>query len=122
MQKVRLYRGPFDGKVIIDSVGFRDTFMHIGPKKMTRKQQNEWRMSEDYQRALFWQDIGMTRQGGKVRMAPSPVPLVRAEYRKKLVTTMANGSVFVDVVCMHPDGSIFYEWTGFSQPVGPGRP
>jgi hypothetical protein len=80
--KVRLYRGPFDGKVMNQPAG---TSLYIaGPKKMSRKQKYEWMRDQQNYSYL-----------GQIR----PYPMVEAEYR------LVHG-------CRHPDGSYFYEWTG----------
>lgn len=79
--KVRLYRGPFDGKVVEHRGG---PLIMQGTKKMTRKQQHEWLSS-----------------------APpfSAPPYVRAIYQP--VYLSING---VTMPATHPDGSVFYEW------------
>lgn len=89
--KIRLYRGPHDGKVIEGYFG--NSTIIDGPKKMTRKQRYEF--ERDAINSHYWRDNTMT-------MAPQ-YPQVRAEY--------------VRTHFQHPDGSIFYEWTGKSKTI-----
>jgi len=89
--KIRLYRGPHDGKVIGGQSGAYH-IMWTDKKKMSRKQRHEWL-------ATRWQPVA-----DGFSMAPMH-PMVTAEYQRTKY--------------QHPDGSIFYEWTGYSRPYGP---
>lgn len=90
--KIRLYRGPFDGRVIKE--GFHgNTTLITGMKKLSREKQFEFR-----QQKMDSQNYYMT---GNLQ----PAPMVQAEYIK---------TQFI-----HPDGSVFYEWTGRSRDYGP---
>ncbi len=94
--KIRLYRGPADGKVMEGNFGYH--ILVDGPKKMTREQQYQYR-------ERMMNSAGFnTTNGGLLRMWPDR-PLIRAEYQRTQFR--------------HPDGSIFYEWTGYSKPYGP---
>lgn len=97
--KARLVKGPFAGRVV-DYTG--DPILKMsGPKKMTRKQKFEHSMDQMNKYGYYG---GYT--GG---------PRVEAEYRIAY-RVHSSGSVWQDNVtvvnlpCMHPDGSIFYEY------------
>jgi hypothetical protein len=83
--KIRLYRGPFDGKILNQTAG--TSLYMAGPKKMSRKQKYEWAAKQYKDSSQRWNHF-----------APA-YPIVEAEYR------LVHG-------CRHPDGSYFYEWTG----------
>jgi hypothetical protein len=87
--KIRLYRGPHDGKVLNGYFG--NTEFIDGPRKMTREQKYEWR--------------GYQIDNSMYGSPELTWPMIRAEYRR--------------TNCQHPDGSVFYEWTGLSRPYGP---
>lgn len=95
--KIRLYRGPFDGKVL--NGNFAIHAIVTGDKKLTREQQYEWRA-----KMIDSNNFMSMTNGGKFNMLPSR-PQVRAEYSQTRF--------------QHPDGSVFYEWTGYSTPYGP---
>jgi hypothetical protein len=78
--KVRLYRGPFDGKVVNWRGG--STLVLNGTKRMTREQ----RMKEIHKYSFT------TGQG----FAYPDTMRVTAVYRQ--------------TPYIHPDGSVFYEW------------
>lgn len=91
--KIRLYRGPLNGKVMEGS--FNSEAIILGPKKMSRE--------------ALWKY--------QSNMQPSDPrhPMVRCLYRKVVVSgithsAVGDGMVFSDIACMHPDGSYFYEY------------
>lgn len=96
--KIRLYRGPFDGKVFDHPRGGDNVITIIGPKPMTRKQRYEWER-EQYQSQNFV--FGM----------PARVPEVRENYEICIRTVNNTRGGYSEIVLTHPDGSIFYEWT-----------
>ena len=95
--KIRLYRGPFDGKVLKDQPS-NYHLMVVDKKRMSRKQQWEYRKRV----ADNWHFAGNTLDGGSLFIS---APYIQAEYARTRFE--------------HPDGSVFYEWTGYSQPYGP---
>ena len=108
--KVRLYKGPFSGKVYELSEAGRTEILVRDFKKMSRKAQYE-------ARADFYTSGKYGRFGHEWRP-----PLIEARYRLCTrmpasrpvdIRTYSNPSMHVsDVILMHPDGSLFYEWTG----------
>lgn len=98
--KVRLYRGPFDGKVLYGQTGGYHILV-TDKKKMSRKQLMDYRMRVMDNMTYIGTDPKNT---SAYYMAPAH-PMVTAEYAR---------TQFV-----HPDGSVFYEWTGYSKPYGP---
>lgn len=95
--KIRLYRGPLDGKVLEGNYGYNEII--LGLKKLTREQKYEWRakLLNNYSY------VGTVQGGGSLSMTQAP--MVQAEYQQTRLH--------------HPDGSVFYEWTGYSKPYGP---
>lgn len=78
--KVRLYRGPFDGKVIKDWDGRRELYV-AGPKKLSRKERmKQWKQ---YNNAAPWNDT---------------------------ITMSHVSALYIATNFVHPDGSVFYEW------------
>lgn len=97
--KIRLWRGPLSGKVIEGYFG--DIAVVTGPKKMSRKQMDEWRMSNDWN---FLTPDAFMRPF---------IPMVKCQYRRVRVTTAETNSgsvVFHDIPAVHPDGSWFYAY------------
>lgn len=92
--KVRLYRGPLDGKILTNQRG--DEIVVQGNKKVSRQ--------------ALWE-----YQQNREAFDPER-PLVRCIYRKikrPMISQSAyagHSIVVSDVVCMHPDGSFFYEY------------
>lgn len=84
--KIRLYRGPFNGKVMEHPLAGRNEIGITGPKPMSRKQRHEW-------------------QWNQMRNHPYMVaafPTIKAYYK----ICIGTGGFPL----RHPDGSIFYEW------------
>jgi len=92
--KIRLYRGPFDGKVLDHRDAGRNEIVLRGTKPMTRKQKYE-----------FQRDLYASTAYNPYQPLDHQLPIVTARYR--IVMMFANG---VSVPCQHPDGSLFYEW------------
>jgi hypothetical protein len=86
--RARLYRGPFNGKVL-DATSHGGVIIITGPKKMTRKEKYEW----DYQR------IGMFGA-----IYAQPYPMIEARY------TECKNPYAPHMPLWHPDGSVFYEY------------
>lgn len=108
--KIRLYRGPLDGKIFEGRYG--DVAIITGPKKMSRKQLDEWRRSDSW-----------TYLTPDAFMRPHR-PVVKCEYRRMRVSTADfNGGnvIFHDIPCVHPDGSWFYVYERTISEY-PGRP
>lgn len=91
--KVRLYKGPANGKVIADWRG-GDHLIWEGPKKMSREELHRW-LSENYNHTY---DLSMD----------NALPRVRAIYR--IVYWWGPGGTKLPL--QHPDGSIWYIWDG----------
>lgn len=90
--KVKLYKGPFSGKSL-DTDG-RDVIIMTGPKKMDRKQQlKHWHEQND-------------RYGYHY---PVVNLMVEARYRKA-VRYVQMGNELRPVPCLHPDGSVYFEY------------
>ena len=94
--KVRFVGGPFGGqaKSIITSDYGRNEIVMRGPKKMTRKKRYEYMVSD--------------RGSFSAAHYPS-LPIVEARYRISM-RIHNNGTNLVNMPCMHPDGSLFYEY------------
>lgn len=92
MIKARLYKGPHNGKII--QCDGRTEIVVRYPKKLTRKQQY------DLYTSAF-----------PVSPIMPHLPYVEARYRM-IVRPHPNlgGMSFTNVVCIHPDGSYFYEY------------
>lgn len=111
--KVRLYKGPFSGKVYDMREAGQTEIVIRDYKKMSRKQRYEAEVAA-YQTDRY---LGNARQWRP--------PLIEARYRicssvrtyaPADVRTYANPtSSTVHTVMMHPDGSLFYEWTGWKR-------
>lgn len=113
--KVRLYKGPFSGRVydLAEAGRFEITIRDY--KRMSKKEQ--WKAQRKY-----WQEsygIGT----GAVFGAQWRPPLIEARYRlctgRPVILNSAPSaygqgqSVPINQTIMqHPDGSLFYEWTG----------
>lgn len=78
--KVRLYRGPFDGKVIKDWQGGSHLVLN-GMRKLTRKQR--------------WERFKKLQEDWKPDQNIFPDHI---------------SAVYVRTSFVHPDGSVFYEW------------
>jgi hypothetical protein len=81
MVRARLWRGPFNGKVVEFDPSYGILTM-AGTKRMTRKQRYEHSVARTNMLGTFY--------------APPPLPMIRAIYRPTKF--------------MHPDGSQFYEY------------
>lgn len=93
--KIRFVGGPFGGRTKEMNVpyGSNDIVMR-GPKRMTRKQKYEATVS--FPNPAWGSDFGRP-------------PVVEARY-KIAMRTHTNGQHLTTMPCMHPDGSIFYEY------------
>lgn len=103
--KVRLYRGPFDGKVMEHTAAGANEIRIVGPKRMSRKQRYEWER-EQYMNRPY--DYFVLDKSGRV--TPS--------QRNGFPHVVVNYKICIGpghVPMRHPDGSIFYEW---DQPRG----
>lgn len=95
--KIRLVGGPFGGKVVNGSPG--SVLVFRGPKKMTRKQRYEFEMKQYQDNKTNGYYSGLAR-----------TPIVEARYQVSHRAQQAsNGQMFM-APCMHPDGSVFYEY------------
>lgn len=106
--KVRFVGGPFGGQVKnIDRATYgRDEIVMRGPKKMSRKQKYEHMALT---RTPF-QYAGHTPDGSPVSMAHyGAFPIVTARYRLAMRAHSTGQGVHL-LACMHPDGSLFYEF------------
>ena len=112
--KVRFVGGPFGGQaknITLSDYG-RDEIIMRGPKKMTRKQKWEWMQDN---RGASWERIGHTTGGSPVSVSPYPaMPIVEARYRLSM-RPHHNGYQVANLPCMHPDGSLFYEYVDKSK-------
>lgn len=97
--KVRLVKGPFGGKVY--DVPANETIIIRDKKRMTREQQYNYQV-EQYQK--HGPHVGYGYPRGRM-------PLVEATYRRAVRPHYVGHNVAM-ITCQHPDGSIFYEWTG----------
>jgi hypothetical protein len=90
--KIRLVGGPFGGQVKdVGSLAGQNTVRLVGPKKMTMRQRLEFRSSQ----AIY--------------NAYQPDPMVTADYAIAM-RVHNNGYDMVNLPCMHPDGTLFYEY------------
>lgn len=103
--KIRLVGGPFGGKVEKSpNLYGRNEIVMRGPKKMTRKEKWEWQ-NEQYEKNRM-----------DSRHYPIEYPRVEARYRisrhpqSPTYHNPITGVVSAIMPCMHPDGSIFYEY------------
>lgn len=110
--KIRLYRGPFNGKVFEHRDAGRNEILIRGPKPMSRKAQY----------------LAQKNHFEKESFPPRPWehPVIEATYRiVNLPRPIITGPISVRGIntnfavhqgyCMHPDGSIFYEWVNPNQ-------
>lgn len=104
-KKIRLVGGPLGGKVVDDPYLYgKNEVVMRGPKKMTRKQQYDWMRGDNMDKYhLYSANIQDNLYPQK-----SAMPQVEARYRISIHphAFVTNGSI----PCMHPDGSIFYEY------------
>lgn len=113
--KVRLVGGPFGGQVKEMGSGTahygRNEVILRGSKKMTRKQ--KWEHMRANQGP--WMPVGHTTDGSAVSMsAYGAMPIVEARYRLAMRPHW-NGDDIMNMPCMHPDGSHFYEYVDKSK-------
>lgn len=88
--KIRLYRGPFNGKVFDSPDAGKKEILISGIKPMTRRQRYDW--DREYMKNIATFPATVPRY-----------PRVTAAYAICLDSAMEP--------LRHPDGSIFYEWT-----------
>jgi hypothetical protein len=106
MAKVRLVKGPFAGKVMEVNYPRGATAIRItGPKPMSRKAKYEW------QRHYIMNNLSSPHPSLLSKeMENNPAfPRVDAEYRIVMMPHYGQAGINV-VACMHPDGSLFYEY------------
>ena len=100
--KVRLVKGPFGGRVVGCSSSGSNEIKITGPTPMTRLQRHRWQL-EAYRQFNF--TIGIH---GDITESPQ-FPRTSALYRLAVKPHHGPGTV-ATVACMHPDGSLFYEY------------
>lgn len=109
--KVRLVGGPFGGKVMDHPATGRNEIVIQGPKKMTSKQKWEW-MEDQYKihgyRPHFDNNGAYTISG----LYPRVEARYRVAVRPHYGYNYHSGTDFygANIACMHPDGSLFYEY------------
>lgn len=120
--KVRLYKGPFSGKVYECPEAGRNTIIIADYKKMSRK-------------ARYEAEVEYYRTGAMTFGERWKPPIIQAEYqicttvRPMVGPVLTNGvtshvsavAPIMRGILMHPDGSIFYEWTGKKKEIPYGR-
>lgn len=97
-KKVRLVKGPFAGKVMESPDAGRTVITLVGPKPMTRKQKYAYEASQ-------WKQ-------NRAAFLPATYvwyPHVKASYQIAMRPHPTGHGVTM-VPCMHPDGSLFYEY------------
>lgn len=103
--KARLYRGPFNGKVV-DCDGRTEIYIR-GPKRMSRKAryeaEAEWFRTSNYPYSRYRPQEVEAVYRICTDHYPSPVALVPPN-------TPISSVQVVTSVLRHPDGSIFYEF------------
>lgn len=95
MRKIRLYKGPLSGKVMDHPNAGANELVVRGDKRMSRREKYEFGI-EHYKNTSYY--------GQPVRY-----PMVEARYRLVLRAVQQGGG-FINAVCTHPDGSLFYEY------------
>lgn len=105
--KVRFVGGPMGGQVKKLSVGYgQNDIVMRGPKKMTRQEKHAYMMEN----LGPFQPAGHTSAGFPVSAAKyGAMPMVEARY-KLAMRPQTNGYNLSNMPCMHPDGSLFYEY------------
>lgn len=92
--KVKLYKGPFNGRAY--TTDGRTDIIIRAPRPMSRRQRYEWDM-QNYDSQFRY-------------TGPKPLPSVEARYRMAMRTIQNGPTSFVTAPCTHPDGSVFYEY------------
>jgi len=101
-RSVRLVGGPFSGKRLDTPQFGRNTITIRDYKPMSRKQQFEWRRNNA---SYAYYNPADPNHGMRY-------PIVEAEYRI-CTKPMAAGNGYMTMINLeHPDGSLFYEFTG----------
>lgn len=95
--KIRLVGGPLSGRVVKDNTN-RETVVVVGHKKMSRKALADWMFKASG--STYLPSVQPNRMYR---------PTVTAEYRRARVM-VAEGMRFMDIPCVHPDGSYFYNY------------
>lgn len=93
-RSVRLVGGPFGGKRMDVSDAGANEIIIRGQKRLTRKQRYEMMRNDPF----FYNNYGR-------------VPIVMARYQLS-IRPHVNQDYMANLPCMHPDGSLFYEFTG----------
>lgn len=94
--KIKLYKGPFSGKSY--TTDGREELVVSGPKPMTRKQKYEHQVNA----AGGFNNFGS--------WTPRIFPRVEARYRMVYRVHETGNGMLCNVPCMHPDGSVFFEY------------
>lgn len=121
--KIRLYRGPFNGKVMEHRDAGNNEIIVSGPKPMTRKQRYEWWQAEQYRNPRSPINYTLSNNG-KMKVEFPNFPTITARYRLVQTTRPFSGPItsgsfkMMRGVCMHPDGSLFYEWINPNESMG----
>lgn len=109
--KVRLYKGPFSGKVMESKEAGQNIILIRGDKKMSRiaryEAEYEWHRSGNAIFGTRWQPP-LVEAEYRICHGPSGLPTHPVNYSLSHVTSGQSSQI----VMMHPDGSLFYEWTG----------
>lgn len=117
MNKVRLVGGPFGGK-IIDEPRYhgQNEIIMTGPKKMTRKRKMEILSDPNYYPMYYASQQGAPDSWKDVRLIDGRI---EARYRRSIHPHFAQASTsdsdeygvrLYSLPCVHPDGSVFYEY------------
>lgn len=95
MRKIRLYKGPLSGKVMEHPNAGANELIVRGGKKLSRREKYEFEVAHYQNHFVYGQ--------------PVRYPMIEARYRLVMRAVPAGGG-FANVVCTHPDGSLFYEY------------
>lgn len=101
--KARLFRGPFNGKVI--ETDGRTEILYAGPKPMSKRKRWE-RAAELYKEGT----PPYYYNGNGIDHIIDQENHVRSVYRMAMRTNIGPGGMVQRSFCYHPDGSIYYEW------------
>lgn len=117
MSRVRLVGGPAGGKVLEESAtrrcGPNEIIVRV-PRKMTRKRKIEIMTDPNYYPTYYASAQGTPGSWRDIRMIDG---MVEARYRMSVHPHFARyqfppelGMSVHNIPCMHPDGSVFYEY------------
>lgn len=97
MKKIRLYRGPLNGKVFDHRDAGADTIVIRAHKPMSRRE----RYGYDRERFMNTAAFDPTR---------FQYPVITERYNLVMRPVDTENGNIVAVPLYHPDGSLFYEW------------